>query len=106
MAETEVLIVGAGPTGLVMASWLHQLGIRIRIIDKTPAPGETSRAIAMHARPLEFYAQLGLADAIVNSGIEIEALRILLGRRIVAQFDLGRIGTGLSPFPFVLALAQ
>jgi 2-polyprenyl-6-methoxyphenol hydroxylase-like FAD-dependent oxidoreductase len=106
MAEVEVLIAGAGPTGLVLATWLHRLGIRIRIIDKAPAPGRTSRAIAMHARSLEFYAQLGLADRIVKSGIEIDALRLHVGGRMVARFDLGRIGTGLSPFPFVLALAQ
>src|SRR5262245_18272753 len=105
-AELEVLIAGAGPTGLVLATWLHRLGIRIRIIDKAPAPGRTSRAIAMHARPLEFYAQLGLADTIVKSGIEIDALRLQVGDRVVARFDLGSIGTGQSPFPFVLALAQ
>ena len=44
--DTEVLIVGAGPTGLVLALWLARLGIRIRIIDKSAEPGTTSRALA------------------------------------------------------------
>jgi cation diffusion facilitator CzcD-associated flavoprotein CzcO len=44
MTHTEVLITGAGPTGLVLAHWLTRLGVRLRIIDKTAEPGTTSRA--------------------------------------------------------------
>ena len=53
--ETDVLIVGAGPTGLVLALWLTHLGVRVRIVDKTAQPGTTSRALVMHARILEQY---------------------------------------------------
>ena len=60
MAQTEVLIVGAGPTGLVLALWLAKLGVKIRIIDKTAEPGTTSRALAVQARTLELYQQLDL----------------------------------------------
>jgi 2-polyprenyl-6-methoxyphenol hydroxylase-like FAD-dependent oxidoreductase len=59
--RVQVLIVGAGPTGLVMALWLTRLGIPVRIIDKTAEPGTTSRAVAVQARTLEFYRQIGLA---------------------------------------------
>ena len=52
-AETEVLIIGAGPTGLVLALWLAHWGVRVRIIDKTAEPGTTSRALAVQARTLE-----------------------------------------------------
>jgi 2-polyprenyl-6-methoxyphenol hydroxylase-like FAD-dependent oxidoreductase len=53
MASTEVLIVGAGPTGLVLALWLTKFGIRVRIVDKTAEPGTTSRGGAgPHARTL------------------------------------------------------
>jgi len=45
----EVLIVGAGPTGLVLALWLAKFGVRVRIIDKTSEPGTTSRALAVQA---------------------------------------------------------
>ena len=65
---TDVLIVGAGPTGLVLALWLTRLGIRVRIVDKTAEPGTTSRALAVQARTLELYQQIGLADAVVSRG--------------------------------------
>jgi NADPH-dependent 2,4-dienoyl-CoA reductase/sulfur reductase-like enzyme len=48
----NVLIVGAGPTGLVLALWLTRLGVQVRIIDKTAEPGTTSRALAVQARTL------------------------------------------------------
>ena len=67
-AHTEVLIAGAGPTGLVLALWLTRLGVRVRIIDKTAEPGTTSRALAVQARTLEFYSQVGLAEAAVERG--------------------------------------
>jgi 2-polyprenyl-6-methoxyphenol hydroxylase-like FAD-dependent oxidoreductase len=50
MAETEVLVVGAGPTGLALALWLKAFGVHFRIIDKAREPGMTSRALAVHAR--------------------------------------------------------
>ena len=65
-AETDVLITGAGPTGLVLALWLAHWGVRVRIIDKTAEPGTTSRALAMQARTLELYDQLRFADAVVK----------------------------------------
>src|SRR5438093_1395193 len=60
-SESDVLVVGAGPTGLVLALWLTRLGIRVRIVDKTAEPGTTSRALAVQARTLELYRQVGLA---------------------------------------------
>jgi len=65
-SETDVLIVGAGPTGLALALWLTRLGVRVRIVDKTREPGTTSRALVIHARTLELYSQIGLADAMVE----------------------------------------
>ena len=61
MADAEVLVVGAGPTGLVLALWLTRLGVRVRIIDKTAEPGTTSRAVAVQARTLELYRQANVA---------------------------------------------
>ena len=73
---TEVLIVGAGPTGLVLALWLVRLGVEVRIVDKTAEPGTTSRAVAVQARTLEFYRQIGLADAVVARGREVSAVNL------------------------------
>ena len=74
--DTEVLIVGAGPTGLVLALWLTRLGVRVRIVDKTAEPGTTSRALAVQARTLELYRQIGLADAVVARGGEFAAVNL------------------------------
>lgn len=64
--KTEVLIIGAGPTGLVFGLWLAKTGIKFRIIDKADKPGTTSRAIVIHSRNLEFYHQLGIAEMAVE----------------------------------------
>ena len=68
MKRCDVLIIGAGPTGLVLALWLAKLGVTVRIIDKTAAPGTTSRALAVQARTLELYRQLDLTDCCSGTG--------------------------------------
>ena len=83
MKECDVLIVGAGPTGLVLALWLSKLGVRCRIIDKTDAPGTTSRALAVHARTLELYRQLGESRA----GEIYQPAASCAGRRLCDQDD-------------------
>src|SRR3989449_2595502 len=102
----EVLIVGAGPTGLVLALWLARLGIRIRIIDKTAEPGTTSRALAVQARTLELYRQIGLADAVVERGRKMVAANLWVADRKAGRAAIGDMGTGLSPFPYALIFSQ
>ena len=72
----DVLIVGAGPTGLVLALWLTRLGVPVRIIDKTVEPGTTSRALAVQARTLELYRQLDLTDAVLSLGHKVPAINL------------------------------
>jgi 2-polyprenyl-6-methoxyphenol hydroxylase-like FAD-dependent oxidoreductase len=82
-SEPHVLVVGAGPTGLVLALWLTRLGVRVRIVDKTAEPGTTSRALAVQARTLEFYRQVGLADAVVDGGRTFVAANLwVAGKRV------------------------
>lgn len=104
--DCDVLIVGAGPTGLVLALLLARRGIRVEILDKTAAPGTTSRALAVQARTLEFYAQIGLADTVVAMGRRVPAFNLWVGGRRKARALLGEIGAGLSPFPFALVFPQ
>jgi 2-polyprenyl-6-methoxyphenol hydroxylase-like FAD-dependent oxidoreductase len=104
--DTSVLIAGAGPTGLVMALWLKRRGIRFRIFDKSSAPGQTSRALAVQARTLEFYSQLGIADSLVNAGITVPEFIMRRMGRIVAVAKLGMLGKKLSPFPYLLFCSQ
>ena len=102
----DVLIVGAGPTGLVLALWLARAGISVRIIDKTAAPGTTSRAIVFHARNLELYQQLGIAQLAVQGGDPLTEGNLWVGGRRVAGIPFGRSGEGVSPFPFMLIFPQ
>ena len=74
MKHSDVLIVGAGPTGLVLALWLTKLGVKVRIVDKSAEPGTTSRALAVQARTLEVYQQLDLTDAVVKRGHKVPAV--------------------------------
>jgi 2-polyprenyl-6-methoxyphenol hydroxylase-like FAD-dependent oxidoreductase len=102
----QVLIVGAGPTGLVLAIRLARLGVGVRIVDKNSGPGQASRAMAVHARTLEFYRQMGFGDVIVNLGIKIGAIHLREHGHDIAELTLKDIGAGLSPYPFVLAFPQ
>lgn len=97
--DPEVLIVGAGPTGLVLALWLTRLGARVRIVDKTAEPGTTSRALVVQARTLELYRQVGLADAVVERGRKASAVNLWVAGKRAARVAFGDFGTGLSPFP-------
>jgi 2-polyprenyl-6-methoxyphenol hydroxylase-like FAD-dependent oxidoreductase len=109
-AESPVLIVGAGPTGLVLALWLTRLGIGVRIIDKLAEAGTTSRALAVQARTLEFYRQLGIADLVVNEGVKIAGINLWAKGRRAARVPLGDLGGNLgaaaTPFPFPLVFPQ
>jgi 2-polyprenyl-6-methoxyphenol hydroxylase-like FAD-dependent oxidoreductase len=106
MAQTEILIVGAGPTGLVLASWLTSLGVKVRIIDKTAEPGTTSRALAVQARTLELYRQLDLADAVVAKGHRVPATNLWVRGERKARISLNDMGKGLTPYPFMHIFPQ
>ncbi len=106
MTGQLVLIIGAGPTGLVLALWLTKLGVRVRIIDKTAEPGTTSRAVAVQARTLELYRQLDLSGAVVEAGVKVAGLNLWVRGTKAARVPLGRMGEGLSPFPYALTYPQ
>ena len=102
----DVLIAGAGPTGLVLALWLTRQGVKVRIVDKAAEPGTTSRALAVQARTLEFYRQLGIADEVVERGLKFAGVNFWVRGQKAARVPLGEIGEGVSPFPFVLIFPQ
>src|SRR5580704_14208396 len=82
MAQTQVLVAGAGPTGLVLALWLTKLGVGVRIVDRLAEPGTTSRALAVQARTLELYRQVGLSDTVVERGHKVPGVNLWArGRR-------------------------
>lgn len=103
---TDVLIVGAGPTGLVLALWLTKQGVGVRIIDKSAGPGETSRAMAVQARTLELYRQLNMSDAVVAAGVKTPAMNMWARGIRKAHIQLVDAGAEISPYPFVLVFPQ
>lgn len=104
--ETDVLICGAGPTGLVLALWLARAGVPFRIIDQAPEPGTSSRALVVHARTLEFYRLLGFADAFLAEGLKFAAVNMWVRGRHVARATFEEPGRGTSFFPFMIVVPQ
>lgn len=101
MTRSDVLIIGAGPTGLALALWLARLGVKARIVDTTAAPGTTSRALAVQARTLELYRQLRLTDAVLAGGHRVAALNLWVRGRQAARMLFETVGADLTPYSFL-----
>jgi 2-polyprenyl-6-methoxyphenol hydroxylase-like FAD-dependent oxidoreductase len=104
--RVEVFISGAGPTGLVLALWLARQGVNVRIVDKTAGPGTTSRAVVVHARTLELYRQLGLAEDVVRAGTPNPGINLWVRGKRRAHISFGDAGADLTPYPFILVFPQ
>src|SRR5260370_36172992 len=100
MGEPQVLIVGAGPTGLALAFWLARAGTPFRLIDRKAGAGEGSRALAVQARTLEFYRPLGIASDVIAGGFRLDHLHLRNAPREIAAVPPGDRGQGSSPHPF------
>ncbi|HEY8533041.1 MAG TPA: FAD-dependent oxidoreductase [Micromonospora sp.] len=90
----QVLVVGAGPVGLVAAYELARRGVRIRLIDAASGPATTSRALATHARSLEIYDQMGVIEELMPRGRRIQAFTMHQRGR-----QLARMGVDYSHLP-------
>lgn len=104
--KTEVVIIGAGPTGLSLACQFIRYGIDFVIVEKNEGVTPYSKAIGVHARTLEIYEQIGLAQLAIQQGSIAERGRLLVGGEVRAELDFSNIGEGLSPYPYVLMLEQ
>jgi 2-polyprenyl-6-methoxyphenol hydroxylase-like FAD-dependent oxidoreductase len=102
----DVLIAGAGPTGLALALWLTKLGVPVRIIDKTAEPGTTSRALAVQARTLELYCQLELTEAVLKRGHRVPAVNLWVKGARAARLPFGNVGGDLTAYPFLHIFPQ
>src|SRR5271168_3707915 len=100
---TDVLVVGAGPVGLVAGCELARRGIRVRVIDTLAQPTEQSRAIAVHARSLDMFDRMGIVDELVSTGIKATAMQMYTGHRKLFRVPFGDVD---SAFPFTLTTAQ
>src|SRR5215213_4235869 len=101
----DVLIVGAGPTGLALAAQLQLFGIPLRLVDAAVERVHESRALAIQPRTLEVLRPFGVDGELVARGNPTIHLRITAGRRVAhaALFDIGAEDTA---FPFLLFLSQ
>jgi 2-polyprenyl-6-methoxyphenol hydroxylase-like FAD-dependent oxidoreductase len=104
--KSDVLVVGAGPTGLVLALWLTKLGVKVRIVDKTSEAGTTSRALAVQARTLELYRQLDLAKTVVDRGHKVPAVNLWVKGKPAARLSFETIGSDLTPYSFLQIFPQ
>jgi 2-polyprenyl-6-methoxyphenol hydroxylase-like FAD-dependent oxidoreductase len=102
----QILVCGAGPTGLVMAIWLAKRKIPFRIIDKAAKPGTASRALVIHARTLEYYRQLGLDRAIVNASLPMDQAKLWVNQHVAGTVRFGGVASDTSAFPYVLVFPQ
>src|SRR6476619_423128 len=95
--DTDVLIVGAGPTGLMLANQLVRHGVRPMIIDRHPGPARETRALGVQARTLEIYAHLGIADSALALGKIANGANVWAEGRHMARVPLGNAGRGVTP---------
>lgn len=107
MANTDVLIIGAGPTGLTAANVLAQNGVDFRIIDKIDGPSEESRALVVHAKILELLDKLGLAERALEDGQRMGAAEILKNGESAGKLSFFEDGQEQrTPYPMALIYEQ
>ena len=104
--KTDVLIIGAGPTGLALACQCIRWGIDFVIVDKNETTTPHSKAIGVQARTLEIYEQIGLADKLIAQGAIADKARLFVGGEQRGEMDFSDIGKGMSEYPFVLLVEQ
>jgi 2-polyprenyl-6-methoxyphenol hydroxylase-like FAD-dependent oxidoreductase len=104
--DTDVIIIGAGPTGLSLACQLIRYGIDFVIVEKNEGVTKFSKAIGVQARTLEIYEQIGLAARAIEEGEIANRVRLVEGGEVRGEMHLRNFGKDLSPYPFLLILEQ
>ncbi|KTD56589.1 FAD dependent oxidoreductase [Legionella santicrucis] len=103
MDKCSVLIVGAGPTGLMAACEMARYGISFRIVEKKSEPTKTTNAAGIHTRTLELLDHIGLVDKFVAAGLKSDLMVLYSGQNKLAQISLQ---TDSSLFKYILMLPQ
>lgn len=98
-----VLVVGAGPTGLTLASELLRHGVQCRIIDKLEVPSDKSKALAIHARTLEIMENMKVVDKMLDNGNQAHGFSLYNGGTRILQVSASELE---SPYPCILMIPQ
>jgi 2-polyprenyl-6-methoxyphenol hydroxylase-like FAD-dependent oxidoreductase len=91
--SAAVLVVGAGPTGLLLASELERRGVPCHLIDARPAPMHWDRATVVHPRSLQIFESLGLAEKFLEAGCKQRTVKIYSGGKMLGAMDLATCGS-------------
>ncbi len=104
--RTDVLVVGAGPSGLMLGVCLARLGVDAIVVDGKAGPTRESRALGVQARSLEVYAQLGLIDRVLAEATSAPAVIPGFRDRAFGRISLRGLGAGVTPYPELTVLEQ
>lgn len=103
MIMLDVLVIGAGPTGLLMAAECARFKMQCRIVDKSTGPALQSRALAIQPRTLELFDHLGIVDEFLAKGLKVRAANPFSGKERLARISFETLQ---SDYPFILSLEQ
>ncbi len=103
---TDVLIVGAGPTGLMLANWLARLGVDCLLIDSKSGPTRESRALGVQARTMEIYDQLGIVTEVLAGSQIAEGIAPGYERKPFGYVRFLSLGSGTTPYPHIYIFEQ
>lgn len=104
--DVDVLIVGAGPTGLTLACLLARYGVKFKIIEKNKMITDRSKALGVQARSLELLEQLGITEKALVLGHPAKGLDLVVRGQHRMTLDLEKMGQGLTKYPYLLILEQ
>ncbi len=99
----SILVVGAGPVGLVLACELRRGGVPVRLVDKLPAPSPRSKAVSVHARTLELLESMGVVDRFLGESVRTAGASLVAGGTTLADVDFAGVDTR---YPFAACLPQ
>src|SRR5689334_728735 len=103
MDAATVLVVGAGPSGLLMAAELHRRGVDCLLIDAHDSPMGWDRATVVHPRSLEIFEQLGIVAPLLEAGVKQRMAVIRAGGTLLGEIDLALCG---SRYPFNIGISE
>ncbi|GGN18865.1 3-(3-hydroxyphenyl)propionate hydroxylase [Lentzea pudingi] len=104
--DCDVLVVGAGPSGLMTAALLVRQGIKVCVVDANAGPATESRAFAVQARTIELFRSIGLADELLGRGVVTTGIRFHIKGRHVGGLDFDRAKAATTPYQFILMAPQ